>query len=50
MLALGAGARLDVVSRQPGHASTGFTATIYTHDEDEAAVHAAELVAVVLDG
>ncbi len=50
MLALGAGARLDVVSRQLGHASAGFTATIYTHDEDEAAAQAAELVAGVLDG
>jgi integrase len=50
MLALGAGARLDVVSRQLGHATAGFTATFYTHDEDEAAAHAADLVAVVLDG
>ena len=37
MLALGAGARLDVVSRHFGHASATFTADIYTHDSDEAA-------------
>ncbi len=44
MLALGAGARLDVVSRQLGHASAAFTADIYTHDSDEAAQTAAALV------
>ncbi len=44
MLALGAGARLDVVSRQLGHASATFTADIYTHDSDEAAHQAAALV------
>jgi integrase len=29
--------RLDVVSRQLGHASISTTANIYTHDSDEAA-------------
>src|SRR6266542_3846192 len=35
MLALGAGARLDDVSRQLGHASAAFTADIYAHHSDE---------------
>ncbi len=48
MLALGAGARLDVVSRQLGHASAAFTADIYAHHSDEAAAQAAELVAEAL--
>jgi integrase len=48
MLALGAGARLDVVSRQLGHASATFTADIYTHDSDEAAHQAAALVGGIL--
>jgi integrase len=50
MLALGAGARLDVVSRTLGHSSASFTADIYAHDSDEAAAETAELVAAVLDG
>jgi integrase len=49
MLALGAGVRLDVVSRQLGHSSAAFTADIYTHDSDEAAGEAVGLVAAVLD-
>jgi integrase len=50
MLALGAEARLDVVSRQLGHASAAFTADIYAHHSDEAAAQAAELVAEALAG
>jgi integrase len=49
-LALGAGIRLDVVSRQLGHASISTTANIYTHDSDEAASHAAEVVGRALQG
>jgi integrase len=41
-LALASGVRLDVVSRQLGHASIGTTANIYTHDNDSAASDAAE--------
>jgi integrase len=48
MLALEAGARLDVVSRQLGHASIATTENIYTHDSDEAAAEAAERVASLL--
>jgi integrase len=48
MLALGAGARLDMVSRQLGHASAAFPADIYTHDSDEVAQTAAALVGGVL--
>jgi len=48
-LALGAGVRLDVVSRQLGHASISTTANIYTHDTDEAAADAAEKVGNILD-
>jgi integrase len=47
-LALGAGVRLDVVSRQLGHASISTTANVYTHDSDEAAADAAERVATLL--
>jgi integrase len=43
-LALSSGARLDVISRQLGHASIATTGNIYTHDSDEAAAEAAELV------
>jgi integrase len=50
MLALGAGVRLDVVSRQLGHASIATTGNIYTHDSDEAAAEAAATLAGVLDG
>jgi integrase len=41
-LALDAGVRLDVVSRQLGHASIATTGNVYTHDSDEAAQEAAE--------
>jgi integrase len=37
-LALGAGVRLHVVSRQLGHRSISTTADIYTHDNDSATV------------
>jgi integrase len=49
-LALGAGVRLDVVSRQLGHASISTTANVYTHDSDQAAFEAATKLADVLDG
>lgn len=49
-LALRAGVRLDVVSRQLGHASIATTANFYTHDTDEAAAEAAARLAAVLDG
>jgi integrase len=48
MLALGAGARLDVVSRQLGHASASFTADVYAHDSDESAAAAAALIGGIL--
>jgi integrase len=47
-LALGAGVRLDVVSRQLGHSSIATTADIYTHDDEEAAQEAAAKVASVI--
>ena len=40
-LALSAGIRLDVVSRQLGHASIATTANVYSHDSDAAAEEAA---------
>jgi len=43
-----AGVRLDVVSRQLGHASIATTANIYTHDNDAAGTEAAALVAAEL--
>jgi integrase len=49
-LALGAGVRLDVVSRTLGHATAAFTADQYAHDSDEAAAEAAELVARTIEG
>lgn len=49
-LALSSGARLDVVSRQLGHSSIAITGDIYTHDSDEAAAEAAELVARTIGG
>ena len=49
-IALAAGVRLDVVSRQLGHASISTTANVYTHDTDEAAAEAAELVARTIEG
>jgi integrase len=47
--ALRAGARLDVVSRQLGHASIATTANIYLHDADDSANEVAELLATVFD-
>jgi integrase len=47
-IALGAGVRLDVVSRNLGHASSAFTADQYSHDSDAAAVEAAEIVGRVI--
>ena len=44
-LALSSGVRLDVVSRALGHASSSFTADQYSHDSDDAAAKAGELVA-----
>jgi integrase len=49
-LALAAGVRLDVVSRQLGHASIATTANVYTHDSDEALKEAARRMADVLGG
>jgi integrase len=49
-LALAAGVRLDVVSRQLGHASISTTANVYTHDNDAAAMDAARTVGKVLEG
>jgi integrase len=43
-LALAAGARLDVVSRQLGHASIAITADVYGHPDHKAASEAAEIV------
>jgi hypothetical protein len=47
---LGAGLRLDVVSRQLGHASIATTGNIYTHDSDEAAAEASERLAALMEG
>jgi integrase len=47
-IALGAGIRLDVVSRTLGHSSSAFTADQYAHDNDQAAVEAAERLGDVL--
>ena len=49
-LALAAGVRLDVLSRQLGHASIATTGNIYTHHYDEAAAEAAEIVGRVIEG
>lgn len=49
-LALGAGVRLDVVSRTLGHASAAFTADQYAHDSDAAATEAAEIVGRAIRG
>jgi integrase len=49
-LALSAGIRLDVVSRQLGHASIATTANVYTHDNDEQAREAAEIVGRAIEG
>jgi integrase len=49
-IALAAGVRLDVVSRTLGHASAAFTADQYAHDNDEAAVQAAEIIGRAIGG
>jgi integrase len=49
-LALAAGVRLDVVSRQLGHSSIAVTGDIYTHDSDEAAAEAAERLGRAIEG
>jgi integrase len=49
-LALAAGIRLDIVSRQLGHASIPTTANIYTHDNDLAAADAATALGRALGG
>ena len=49
-LALGAGVRLDVVSRQLGHASIAITGDVYSHDSDEAAAEATRLIGEMLQG
>ena len=47
-LALAAGARLDVVSRQLGHASIAITADVYGDPDHKAASEAAEIVGRVI--
>jgi integrase len=47
-LALDGGARLDVVSRQLGHASIAITADVYGHPDDEAAAVAAQALGEIL--
>jgi integrase len=47
-LALSAGVRLDVVSRQLGHSSISTTAGNYLHDNDEAAAEAAVRIGEIL--
>jgi integrase len=49
-LALAAGARLDVVSKQLGHASIAITADVYGHPDDDAQATAAAKLRAVLDG
>ena len=49
-LALASGVRLDVVSRQLGHASIATTAADYVHDNDAAAAEAAAKMAAIMDG
>ena len=49
-LALAAGARLEVVSRQLGHASIAITADVYGHLDDDAKATAAAKLRAVLDG
>jgi integrase len=49
-VALAGGVRLDVLSRSLGHASIATTGNIYTHDSDEAAAEAAEIVGRVIQG
>lgn len=47
-IALAGGVRLDVLSRQLGHASIATTGNIYTHDSDEAAAEAARKMGELL--
>ncbi|HJU57514.1 MAG TPA: tyrosine-type recombinase/integrase [Actinomycetota bacterium] len=47
-LSLSSGARLDVVSRQLGHASIAITADVYGHPDDDAASAAAEALGEIL--
>jgi integrase len=47
-LALAAGVRLDIVSRQLGHASIAITADTYGYPDDKALEDAARKVADVL--
>jgi integrase len=42
--------RLDVVSRQLGHASIATTASNYVHDNDVAAAEAAAKIGAILEG
>jgi integrase len=48
-LALEAGVRLDVVSRQLGHSNIGTTANIYAHDSEAASMEAADKLGLILD-
>lgn len=47
-LALAAGVRLDIVSRQLGHSSVAITADVYGHADDKALAEAAEQIGAVL--
>jgi len=47
-LSLAAGTRLDVVSRQLGHASIAITANVYGHPDDKALEEAAERLGGIL--
>lgn len=47
-MALAGGVRLDVVSRQLGHASTSITADVYGHPDDQALEEAAQKIGSVL--
>ena len=49
-LALEAGVRLDIVSKQLGHASIAITADTYGHPDDKALEEAARQVGTVLEG
>jgi integrase len=47
-LALAAGTRLDIVSRQLGHSSIAITADVYGHPDGEALEEAARKMGTVL--
>jgi len=49
-LALAAGVRLDIVSKQLGHSSVAITADTYGHPDDKALDEAAQLVARAIEG